>query len=446
MDTVSATPAIRQAERAEDHPPKRSGRGGPERLEPRVAGGLTSKTNPNSPRAQPVPWHYAKYVSALLAEDADLRQQRRHVRRAQRSVLWDKSRLERVRKCGRVPVDQVTVRSNAGVAHFTGLATCGSIWACPCCSAKIRNVRANEVSAAAAAWHQAGNTVVMSTLTFPHDMGMRLAKLMPVVADGFRSLISGRVWAGTPERHVPERPSKRGGMLPARYYPPKPGMRDQLGVAGTIRSVEVTYGEHGWHPHAHVLVFLHGDSSENIARLAIYLRKRWDAWVVGQGYRAPHPTWGVDVSVCSSAADAGAYIAKTQDGAAVGNELVRADMKNGRDGSRTPFEILDDFRWTGNLEDLALWHEYEAATKGHQAITWSKGLKERLAVIEKTDEEIAAEQVGGEDIAVIPPRVWERIVAIPGLDGAVLDAAETGGLDAINDLLKRHGAGRVRPP
>jgi hypothetical protein len=303
------------------------------------------------------------------------------------------------------------------------------------------------VSTAAASWHRAGNTVMMSTLTFPHDMGMRLAKLMPVVADGFRCLISGRAWAGTPERTVAERPSKRGGMLPARYYPPKPGMRDRVGVAGTIRSVEVTHGKNGWHPHAHALFFLAGDADgRRIVPLTLYLRDRWATWITGQGYRVPHESRGVDVQLCSSAAEAGAYIAKTQDGAAVGNELARADMKQGRDGSRTPFQILDDFRWTGNVEDLALWHEYEAATKGHQAITWSKGLKERLAVIEQTDEEIAAEEVGGEDIAVIPPRVWERIVAVPGLDGAVLDAAETGGLGGINDLLKRHGAGRAHAP
>src|SRR5258708_39970813 len=120
-----------------DHPPKRSGRGGPERLEPRVAGGLPLQNNPTNPAPGPVSWHYAKYVSALLGTDADLRQQRRHVRRAPRAVLWERSRLERVRKCGRVPVDEVTVRAQGGGAHFTGLATCGSILACPVCSPKL---------------------------------------------------------------------------------------------------------------------------------------------------------------------------------------------------------------------------------------------------------------------------------------------------------------------
>ena len=416
----------------------------------RGAGGQERPPSPSLSLGQPgngPAWHYAKHVSAYLPLGADLRQQRRHVRRAQRSVLWERSRIERIRKCGRVPIDAVTVRDNAGVAHYTGLATCGSIWACPVCSAKIRNERATEIATATANWDRAGNSVVMVTLTFPHDMGMRLAKLLPVVADGWRSLISGRAWAGTPARSVPARPSKRGGMLPARHYPARPGVRDQLGIVGTIRSIEVTHGQAGWHPHAHVLVYLAGDlDAERIARLTLYFRDRWAAWITGQGYRVPHERHGVDVSVCRSAYEAGAYIAKTQEGRSPGNELARSDLKHGRDGNRTPFEILDGFRWTGDVIDLHLWQEYETATKGHQAITWSKGLREILSVETRTDEEIAAAEVGGDDVALIPVGVWKRIVARPGLDSAVLDAAEAGGVTRINELLDRHGIGRAHVP
>ena len=36
-----------------------------------------------------------------------------------------------------------------------------------------------------------------------------------------------------------------------------------------------------------------------------------------------------------------------------------------------------------------MWREYERATKGRQAITWSKGLRQLLAMADRTDEEIA---------------------------------------------------------
>jgi hypothetical protein len=66
--------------------------------------------------------------------------------------------------------------------------------------------------------------------------------------------------------------------------------------------------------------------------------------------------------------------------ALVGNEMARADLKQGRAGARAPVEVLDDFRWTGGTDDLLVWREYERATKGRQAITWSKALHQLLAV------------------------------------------------------------------
>ena len=278
-----------------------------------------------------------------------------------------------------------------------------------------------EISAAAAEWDRAGNTVAMMTLTFPHDMGMRLAPLLVLLADGFRAVISGRPW-----RRV----------------------RDELGIAGTIRSIEVTHGDHGWHPHAHTLVFVRGElDAAGLTRLTLYARQRWARWITGQGYRLPHQTHGVDVGICRSAEEAGNYVSKTQDGRSTGNEMARGDMKQGRNGSRTPFEILDDFRWTADLEDLALWHEYETATKGHKAITWSKGLRELVgAEVELTDEELAAEEIGGEDLAVIPAEVWAEIVKIPGLDAALLDVAERSGRAGMDKLLARHGLGPTLPP
>lgn len=367
-------------------------------------------------------WHYAKHVSTHLDPDSDTRVSRRHVRHAQREVLWVESHIERVRKCGRVPVTeggQVTIKDNGGVAHYAGLATCGSIWACPPCSAKIRNHRASEISAGAANWDRAGNSVYLLTLTMPHDFGMPLAKLIPVIADGFRGVLSGRAWVK---------------------------IRDRLGIEGTIRSLEVTHGANGWHPHLHVLVFIDGDlDAAGLADFAVYVRRAWARQITASGHRVPNEH-GVDIQRCASAAEAGQYISKTQDGRSTGNELARGDLKSGRNGGRTPFEILDDFRWTGDRADLALWHEYERATKGRQAISWSKHLRQKLdlSAEELTDEAAAAAEVGGEDLVVIANWQWKRIVAVPGLSGWLLDLAERGGFDAVDRAVRAHGIGRVR--
>lgn len=367
-------------------------------------------------------------MSALLPEGADTRLMRRNRRYGQRQILWHESALKRVRKCGRVRrEDEVSIRDNGGVAHYCGLVSCGSIWACPVDSAKIRNVRAAEISMAAASWCRAGNSVFAVTFTMPHDAGMPLAPLFGVIADGFRSVICGRPWRR---------------------------LKHELGIVGQIRAVEVTYGIHGWHPHLHTLVFVTGDrgvydlADIELGRhpLQVYFREHWAAFITGAGYRAPDADHGVKVQRCYDAVEAGAYIAKTQEGRGVGNEMARADLKQGRNGGRTPFEILEDFRWTGDAGQLALWHEYERASKGRQCITWSKRLRQILgAAPERTDEEIAAEEVGGQGVAILPAETWREITYLPGMPAAVLDAAEVAGVTGVNELLGRHGIAPARP-
>src|SRR5260221_11460115 len=61
---------------------------------------------------------------------------------------------------------------------------------------------------------------------------------------------------------------------------------------------------------------------------------------------------------------------------------------------------------------------------------------------ERTDEELAAEEVHGDLIAVVPVPVWS-IIRLACLDHAVLIAAETGGLDAVNRLI---GSASLGPP
>lgn len=365
-----------------------------------------------APGVSPAPWHYAKEVSALLAPDAGVRESRRHKRYAQRGILWRESSLERVRKCGRVSMGDVAITGNAGVAHYTGLTTCGSIWACPVCSAKIRNSRAEEISAAAANWDLAGNSVFMVTFTAPHDMGMKLADLMKMISASFHAVISGRPWLT---------------------------LKKSVGIVGNIRSVEVTYGASGWHPHLHVLIFTKGDpGAEGLCRMAAHFRDKWGKAVVKAGYRPPDEQHGVVIERCSSAGEAGAYIAKTQDGKAPGNELARGDLKSGRGGNRTPFQILEDFRWTGDAADIALYRAYEKATKGHQAISWSKGLHVLLAVEDKSDEQLAAEEVGGEVIVMIPADIWRAVTNVPGLPAYLLDEAERGGAERVSAALARY--------
>jgi hypothetical protein len=127
--------------------------------------------------------------------------------------------------------------------------------------------------------------------------------------------------------------------------------------------------------------------------------------------------------------------------------VARGDLKAGRLGSVTPFELLDYFERTGDAEAADLWAEWERATHGRRALTWSHGLRRRLlaSVPERTDEELAEENAGGEIVAVIPDEAWHVMCAHRGLLVAVLRAAEDGGFEAVQALLAYYHVSVTRP-
>ena len=340
--------------------------------------------------------------------------------------------LKRCHNCGWAEANdgnsngpQIAARD--GAAYWRGVQTCGSIWACPVCSAKIRNGRAIEISEFAAEWIRRGNEVYMVTLTAPHDLGMALGALMLLIIKAFQYVIGGRKWVA---------------------------VRDQLGITGCIRALEVTHGMNGWHPHLHVLVFFDGqlDAAGRCA-FELHFRDQWRKFVTRKGYRPPSDQHGVKVERCYAAAEAAEYIAKTQDGKSPGNEMARSDMKTSRPGHRVPFDILEA-AGTGEKAEIALWHEYEKATHRHRAITWSPALRklqrEWLGAVEKTDDELAAEEVDGDAVADVSADALQVISCKPGLRVALLEAWEDHGLPGLEDLADKHGfqlvATRAGPP
>ena len=300
----------------------------------------------------------------------------------------------------------------------------------------------------------------MVALTSPHDLGMALVMLMALISGAWSSLLSGAAWAGRPA--VPERISeKTGRVLKAR--PAKPGMRELLGVVGTIRALEITWGKNGWHVHLHCLVFVRKPlDADQLVRFHVYFREQWRDFIAstcrdcgrrkgrgkaacrcgGATYRPPSDEHGVKIERCYSGSGAAEYICKTQEGKNPGNELARADMKAARAGHWVPFQLLDA-AGDGESWALKLWHEFEKYTFRKQAITWSPELRrlqrEWLGSEEKTDEELAEQEVGGQAEVDFSPEAMRVAKSTRGLRGGLQDAFEDGGVWAVADLVAAHG-------
>jgi hypothetical protein len=68
----------------------------------------------------------------------------------------------------------VSERPEGRRAGIEGLVTCGSVWLCPVCAAKVAAKRAEELATVLDAVHAAGGSAFMLTLTIRHSAGDRL--------------------------------------------------------------------------------------------------------------------------------------------------------------------------------------------------------------------------------------------------------------------------------
>ena len=340
--------------------------------------------------------------------------------RHQRRIAMDRSQrllsetceylpaAKRLIRCGRTirSKDGVKVKRGCDGNVFTsGLSTCGSVWSCPSCSFKIRVKRALEIALAIVVHLARGGGVLFMTFTMSHERGEELGDVWDILTDGWSYMTSGEQWQAIKER---------------------------FGVVGWIKSTEVTHGRNGWHPHLHVLVFTERplsplDSSDDYWNLRIALRERWIHRFSSKWGRDVSHEFGLDTIPVKpdESSGIGQYVTK------VGFELALADRKIGRsEGQRHPFAIARDAAETGDVADINLFREWITASKRRKCITWSKGLRaDLLGTVEQSDEELAAEETPGEDLAEITPALWALIIVRrDGAKAQMLNGFEAGGL------------------
>lgn len=353
--------------------------------------------------------------------------------------------LGRVARCGRNVVgQQVTIMMGKGKARFHGLETCGSVWLCPVCSAKIAEHRRADIAAMLTAhvegrrlrwdnwstqWAQyqpfpvdaPKGCVYFGTFTIPHGAWDDLKGLRSDVADAWRRLLRGAPW----------------DRACARW-----------GITGTIRAMEVTHGRNGWHPHIHVLILAERAGDE--AALRGWLAERWARILYRIGAADEDKAWdvfehGVDLVEAHSVEEASGYVAKW----GCDSELAAWHVKRARGKNRSPWDLLADAA-EGDREAAMRWRQFAAAFTGSRHITMSHGLRDLyLDTRELTDAQIAAQDHGidpaeivavtGEtNVGTIRRGVWFRVFRA-GLAVEVLEVAETGGWEAVHALLIDRG-------
>lgn len=339
---------------------------------------------------------------------------------AARAVQWQVSKLARCRKCGRVTVTgdgRVGVRANGESVGYAGLSTCGSVWSCPVCNSRIQAVRRLEVGVALASVHANGGGAAFGAITVRHHAGQPLAGLLEALTYGIARIAR----------------DKTVGSL-----------RDAMGYIGRIQALEVTIGRNGWHPHRHPLpIFERPVSQGALIELHLAEFRAFSRGVEKRGFEAPSILANVMMPVDLSTGDTlGDYFAKSEYSiAGAAWEAASSSTKKGRNGSRTPWQLLDSVRLTGDADDLDLWNEYELALRGKRALTFSRGLRDRLGIgAEATDEQIAEAEVGDRFDTGFYVTDWAPIARDASLGAGLLNVVTpAGNWQAGRDFCRDHG-------
>lgn len=217
--------------------------------------------------------------------------------------------------------------------YFTGYQTCGTIF-CPSCSGLIKTYRAHELNTFCNSFN--GN-IYLFTFTISHVITDRLNFLFDVLKNSYR-----RFWNNSVTK-------KLVGS-----------------VDGTVRSLEVTHGNNGWHPHYHTLVFVPESVSFSDDSICKF-KNTWSRMVLKSAGSAD-PEIGLDIKCGDHAAS---YICK------LGSELNGQECKDSCDF----LQLLVDRK-------KSLVQEYLVALKGVHWLEWSKGLRSRFSLPDVTDSEI----------------------------------------------------------
>lgn len=291
--------------------------------------------------------------------------------------------------------------------HYKGLRICGSVHTCPLCASKIQERRRQEVAQAIAWGEGQGKALVMASYTFPHRVDQPLALLLKLQQQAI-TYMRGR-----------------------RQYM---ALMGDVGFAGRIRTLEVTHGKNGWHPHTHELLIV--SPSADPLRMRMVLAELWLKACKKVGLFQPDrdDEWAFlahSVDVRDGDEGAAAYLAKMDDQNKWGlsHEMTKGSSKQGRASGVHPFKLAADVSTSG------LFMEYVNAIKGSRQLVWSRGLKAAVGVDDKTDEEIAQEEATRvTDRISLTPDDWRKVIKVDARYD-LIHAAETGGHDAVRRAL-----------
>lgn len=337
---------------------------------------------------------------------------------------------ERLRHCCKTPrartaqvvgYYQYDHASGKKSARIDGLQHCGSS-SCPVCAYRRAKHDQQNLRVALSQAEKLSLHPLMVTLTLSHNVTNNLKPLHDALNDAYQATFSTGGWW-------------------SRFAA-------EFGICAKVTSWEVMIGEHGFHPHLHVLLFLDTElRGDHLIDFQEPLRGKWHKQIVKRGFDADYEH-GLDVLIANS--KIASYIAKwgrdpidsSRDCASEALPSIRQQR-----GGLTMFQLLaasdstsDDCAAFAEMLRIAdhkvaaklaarMWGEYFDVFKGKPRLFWSQKARAALDLdnaLEQYDRANPAPQKESVKMVAISAHGshgWQRIHHYPTVDNIAGECA-----------------------
>lgn len=254
----------------------------------------------------------------------------------------------------------VDLFKNPGAQHayYAGLQTCGSPFSCPLCSTKITESRKDEIEELLSKTKDYYHYLI--TLTVPHYKNESCKDIRDRFMSSRRRL---KNWTEIKDHHE---------------YVPYTKTLKHYKYDGSVTTVEVTYGDNGWHIHSHELIITKKPIKDLISFRAI-VYANWTKSVLYSGFEInkPNAFYKRSVQIDSLHGDhlqrMKTYLSKTvvftqkESSWGMSSELTKGGIKKADNKNLTPFGMLHKINDATDPEEKSVYMENIRRSFGNTA-------------------------------------------------------------------------------
>ena len=265
----------------------------------------------------------------------------------------------------------IQIISNGTATRILGVRPCKHSWACPECTAREMSNYSKRIAAGIDALYKKDLVPFMMTLTVFHTIQQDCETSYNILRKAWELMDKQKTW---------RRKKKDGSYYVnagawSQFY-------NEFNCKHTVKTLEITYGKHGWHPHIHMLVWVHKSKLQEVAKWEPKLQKLWEQCedraakqIIGsQTNEYQIRKFLISKPTRDDYEHQGLYISKENNGKIKAwssafylcgwggnNELTGLNLKQAHGTNMTPFQMLErsyDLRYKNPIESQRLLEKY----------------------------------------------------------------------------------------